>query len=265
MKATTWVFLLGAAALASGGGMTACGSSGNGNGPSSSGSGGGADSGPDTSGSSSGGSSSGSGSSSGCKSDPTLHAGTPGDIFCGYTDAGSFSCSTGQQCCLGGKLGTGFAPEACETFGGTCTNGSGPLPIECQQPEDCAANAKTGAVCCLQGGASLPAPVSGCDAKDLKSQGGSGIVCEMPHANPVAGSDAGTSDAGEPDGGASDAGSSDAGSSADAAPQADSGTGGGVGSCAAGELQVCEAQSDCPTGKTCTPTRWKLYEIGVCL
>lgn len=257
MKTTTWALILGAASLAASGSMTACGSSSGGNsGGGSGGSSGGSgsssgatdDSGVDATGSSSGsgsgsGSSSGSttdgGSSSGCKADPTLHPGTGGSIFCGYTDAGSFNCPTGQECCLGGTMGTGYAPEMCATFGATCTNGTGPLPIECNQPQDCAANGMANAVCCLWGGATAPAPVSGCDSGDLKSTKGSGIKCEMPTAS--------TSDAGSGDGGASDAGMA---------------TGG---SCATGEMQVCEAPGDCPTGKTCTPIRWKLYEIGVCL
>ena len=161
----------------------------------------------------------------GCKKDPTLHPSTPGQIFCGFTDAGSFSCDGGAECCLGGKLGTGFAPETCATFGATCSNGTNPIPIECTQPEDCTANGMTGAACCLKG-ASPPVQVAGCDPQNLKMQGGTAIACE-----------------------ATDAGSGDAGGS----------------SCAAGEIQVCEAQSDCPSGKTCTATRWKLYEIGVCL
>ena len=193
---------------------------------SSSGSGGSSSSGSSGSGSSGG--DDGGGSSSGCKADPSLHPTMGGSIYCGYTDAGAFNCMTGQQCCLGGKEGMGYAPEMCAAFGSTCTNGMGPLPIECEQPQDCTANGKTGAVCCLQG-ATAPAPVAGCDAKDLKSQGGTGITCVT--------------------GGASDAGGSDAG-------------GGG---CAAGDLEVCEAPGDCTGGKTCTPIRWKLYEIGVCL
>lgn len=188
----------------------------------------------------------------GCKSDPRLHASTPGDIFCGYTDAGHFDCMTGQQCCLGGKQGSGFAPETCTTWGDTCSNGTNPIPIECEQPQDCAANGKPGAVCCLKGGASVPAPVAGCDPGDLKSKGGKAIVCEGGGTVGDAGATDGGADGSATDdgGGASDAGAADAGAA----------TG-----CATGELQVCESQSDCPSGKTCTPTRWKLYEIGVCL
>ncbi len=242
--------VLGAAALVASGGVgsVACSSSSSNSSSSSSSSGGSssggssgsssgstADSGGDDSGSSSGGGDG--GGSSGCKMDPSLHPGTAGSIFCGYTDAGAFNCMTGQQCCLGGKEGSGYAPEQCMTWGGTCTNGMGPLPIECEQPQDCAANGMTGAACFLQGNPSPPAPVAGCDPGDLISHGGSAIACE------VAGSGGDGGSAG--DGGAAE--------------------GGAAGACAAGELQVCEAPGDCPTGKTCTPIRWKLYQIGVCL
>ncbi len=132
-------------------------------------------SGGSSSGSSSG--SSGGGSSSGvvCK-DPNLHQTDGGSIYCGFTDAGSFDCPTGQQCCLGGKMGNGYAPEMCAQWGSTCTNGMNPIPIECEQPQDCQANNAANAACCLVG-ASAPAMVSGCDAKDLKSQGGSAVSC----------------------------------------------------------------------------------------
>jgi hypothetical protein len=180
-----------------------------------------------------------------CKTDPNLHPETTqGTIFCGYTpgDAGmSFDCTKGQQCCLGGSIGGGnFAPEKCATWGSVCdnpapVNGSGGgLPIECNQVADCAANGKAGAACCLQGGASQPSAVAGCDEGDLKSSGGSGIVCE--------GASAGG------DGGAADGG----------------GGGGTVPACAAGEIQICALDSDCPANKTCTAMRWKLYEVGFC-
>jgi hypothetical protein len=35
--------------------------------------------------------------------------------------------------------------------------------------------------------------------------------------------------------------------------------------CAAGEVQICASQSDCPAGKTCTPGKWKIYQVGFCL
>lgn len=38
-----------------------------------------------------------------------------------------------------------------------------------------------------------------------------------------------------------------------------------AGACASGEIQVCSQQADCPTGKTCTPMKWKLYQLGFCM
>jgi len=35
--------------------------------------------------------------------------------------------------------------------------------------------------------------------------------------------------------------------------------------CAAGEVQICASQADCPAGKTCTPGKWKIYQVGFCL
>jgi hypothetical protein len=159
----------------------------------------------------------------GCGSSPKLHADTAGSIFCGYSDAGAFSCATGQECCLGGEITKDvFAPEACAPFGTECTNPvDGGLQIECGQVSDCAANGVANAACCLQG-ATAPTIVTGCSY--YKASRGNGVVCEP-------GPDAG----------------------------------GAVPSCAAGEVQVCSAQADCPTGKTCTPMKWKLYQMGFCL
>lgn len=159
----------------------------------------------------------------GCGSSPSLHADTAGSIFCGYTDAGPFSCTTGNECCLGGEISKSvFAPEACAAFGTACTNPvDGGVQIECGQVSDCTANGVANAACCLQG-ATVPTIATGCSY--YKASRGSGVVCEP-------GPDAG----------------------------------GSVPSCAAGEVQVCSAQADCPTGKTCTPMKWKLYQMGFCL
>jgi hypothetical protein len=35
--------------------------------------------------------------------------------------------------------------------------------------------------------------------------------------------------------------------------------------CATGEVQICSQQSDCPTGTTCTPGKWKVLQVGFCL
>ncbi len=31
------------------------------------------------------------------------------------------------------------------------------------------------------------------------------------------------------------------------------------------DIQVCSQQSDCPNGKTCTASKWKIYQVGFCL
>ena len=148
-----------------------------------------------------------------------------GTIYCGFgADGGNVQCTTGQQCCVAGETAPGvFAPEACSAFAGQCTNGSadagiGPIPIECTQIADCAANGLSSTACCLQGG-TAPMQVPGCGY--LKLSHGSAIVCE--------------------------------------------GTGGGSPeACAPGEVQICSADTDCPTGTTCVPAKWKLFQIGVC-
>jgi Cys-rich repeat protein len=40
--------------------------------------------------------------------------------------------------------------------------------------------------------------------------------------------------------------------------------GGAVTACAPQELQVCSSNADCPSGRTCTPTKWKLFQVGLC-
>ena len=190
------------------------------------------------SGSSSGGDSDGgfdidSGSSSGgpgCGTTPSLHPNPPGDIYCGYdSDGGAIQCisddaGNGGFCCLGGSLGGGmYAGEICADNSAGCmvaSEGTGPIPIQCNQISDCPGNGAPGATaCCLQG-ATVPAMPAGCNY--LKSSHGSAIVCE--------------------------------GSPGD----------GGAAPCASGEVQVCSSDADCPSGMTCQPGKWKIYQIGFC-
>jgi hypothetical protein len=241
--------VFGATMLLVGGGLgaVACSSSSNGGGSSSGSSSGGSGSSSGASGSSSGAGSS-SGSSSGgagddgggdggtttadCGSIPTLHQNPSGDLYCGFNPdggAGGLDCvadaGTGW-CCLGGKVGTGYAPQICGANAAECLANGAPdaaggagLPIPCNQISDCPANGFMGATaCCLQG-ASAPATVAGCGY--LKAKGGTAVVCE--------------------------------------------GTGGGAAtSCAAGEVQICSSDTDCPTGTTCKPGKWKIFQIGFC-
>jgi hypothetical protein len=224
MKKNTlaWFVIAGAGIAFSGLGMAACSSSSTGN-PST----GDTDSGSNADGTTKSDGSTGSdggtddsGTGGDCGRAPTLHVTDPGDIFCGYLDdGGSFDCLTGNECCLGGSIGSGnFDPEQCAAWGTACTNpADGGVPIECTQSADCTANGKPGA-CCLQG-ATAPAVVAGCGYS--KSTRGNAIVCEE----------------------------------SDAAAPACSG---------AGELQVCSADTDCPSGKTCVASKWKLYNLGFC-
>ncbi len=160
-----------------------------------------------------------------CGSNPTLHVDTAGTIFCGFDfDAGAdLSCTTGQQCCLGGMLdGGAFAEQACSTWqaGGTgCTNPpADAIGIACGQNADCTANGFSGSnvACCLQG-ASGPAVPPGCTYP--KATLGTAVVCESTSGN----------------------------------------------GCAAGEIQICSSTSDCPTGKTCTAGKWKIFQVGFCM
>jgi hypothetical protein len=167
-----------------------------------------------------------------CGSTPHQHLTEAGSIFCTFGDAGDVFCPTGQQCCLGGSLGkgAGYAPDECAPFGGSCDNPAdgGGIPILCNQVSDCVANGVTAATaCCLQG-ASMNA-IKGCNFP--KYSGGTAIVCEGDGGAPAAG-DSGGSAAGE---------------------------------CAAGEVQICIEDSDCPAGKTCTYGKWKIYQLGFCM
>ena len=163
-----------------------------------------------------------------CKTAPHLHQSDAGSIFCGYQPDGgpAFDCPTGQQCCLGGKVGSSFAPQQCTTWGGTCDNPSPDkgIHIECNQASDCVANGKpAGTPCCLAG-AAMAAVDPGCPSTNLTIKNGNSMLCEP----------------------------------------GDGGSASQVGSCAAGETQVCTSDMDCPSGQHCIAARWKLYQIGFC-
>ena len=171
--------------------------------------------------------------SAACGTAPSIHMNPAGDIFCGYpADGGSgFDClsDAGQMCCLGGSIGGGaYDPEQCFAFGGACPNPVGKgSPIECNAPADCTANGVVGAACCLQGATGLPAPYASCGYDKLS--GGTAVSCEVA------------------DGGAADGAAS------------------GTPACATGETQLCNTAADCPTGfTTCTPFKWKIYDLGFC-
>jgi hypothetical protein len=258
MEIRTLALVLGAAVtvVAGGVGVTACSSSSSSNNPVDSGGGGGnMDSSANNNGDSSssmgddtgtgtgddGGTptgDSGSGGGPDCGTIPGLHTSAAGSLFCGYDDAGAhITCTTGQECCLGGSNGTTskspFFPEECATYGSACPNqidGGYDLavPIACNQISDCIANGQTSATaCCLQG--ATIAPVAGCGYN--KAKGGSAIVCEGSGDGGAAAGDAGT-------------------------PTATA--------CGINELQVCTGDADCPSGMTCKAGKWKIYQLGFC-
>jgi hypothetical protein len=39
----------------------------------------------------------------------------------------------------------------------------------------------------------------------------------------------------------------------------------GTNACAAGETQICSVDLDCPSGKVCTPMKWKVFQLGFCM
>lgn len=193
-------------------------------------------------GSSSGGGSSGGGDGSG---GPSVDCGAPpslselladsGAIFCTVTGSGPFECPPYQVCCLGGLVNGSPAPDECSALGTPCSNGTGdagpeaPLTIECNGIVDCVAQGLPGATsCCLKGAQTT----SGCSFPLLS--GGNSIACETD------------------DDGGLDAAAPEVDGSVVATP------------CAAGETQVCDRPSDCPTGKTCTAATWNGRPLGIC-
>jgi hypothetical protein len=161
-----------------------------------------------------------------CGSTPTLHLDPAGTIFCGYgADGGKVECLTGTECCLGGSLGGG-------TFA----------------PEQCGARSST----CTNGGepdagGSLAIPIACMQIADCTANGvtSAAACCLQGATSPTA---------------------------TCAYPKAQYGTAvvcetgnTSPGTCAAGELQICSSQSDCPTGTTCTAGKWKIFQVGFCL
>jgi hypothetical protein len=163
-----------------------------------------------------------------CGSMPTLHPSQPGDIFCGLgADGGAIQClaSFGDgMCCLGGKLGNGTGGYA---------------------PDMCSPNAMVG---CPNGGEDAGGTaaigiqcnqVADCTANGFQ---GAGSCClqgaTVPTVVPGCGyvrSKGGTAIVCETNA-----------------------------VCAAGEVQICSSNVDCPQGTTCTAGKWKIFQLGFC-
>jgi hypothetical protein len=121
---------------------------------------------------------------------------------------------------------TQFAPEACATYGAVCTNGGG-----------------------VDAGVTVqPVPIECNQVSDCVANGKAGATaCCMQggHFTIVAG-------CGYPK------------LTQGVAVVCEGTAGGAATGCAAGEMPLCSSQADCPTGTTCTPAKWKIYQVGVC-
>jgi hypothetical protein len=167
------------------------------------------------------------GSAVDCGASPTLHVDEAGSIYCGFDGVADLYCPTGQECCLGGALGGGaFAAQECAALGATCPNAGVADAGAPAIPIACGQIAD-----CQTNGVlnAVACCLQGATAPSTAS-------CTYPKAT------LGTAVVCE---------SSDAGTGAQA--------------CAAGEVQLCSSQADCPNGRTCTPGKWKIFQVGFCL
>lgn len=214
----------------SSGGSGSIGGSSNG---ASSGGSGASSSGIGSSGSGSSGSSGGSGSGGpvdggmNCGSIPTLHVNPPGDIYCGPgADGGALDCLA--------SAGDGMC----------CLGGS--LGGGMYAPETCSPNAMVG---CSNGaadaGGTAPIQIQCNQVADCTANGfqGAGACClqgaSAPAIVPGCGylkSKGGTAVICE-----------------------------GSTICGPGEVQICSTNADCPSGTTCTPAKWKIFQVGFCM
>jgi hypothetical protein len=162
----------------------------------------------------------------GCGSTPTLHQNPAGDLYCWLgSDGGVLDC-----------LASSGAGTCC--LGGLITAGN-------YAPDICAANA-TG---CTNGapdaGGTAAIPIQCWQVIDCAPNGVSGALsCCIRGATPPA-----------PVPGCGYL-RSRAGSAVVCEPTP---------TCAMGDVQVCSSQADCPTGTTCTPGKWKIFDVGFCL
>ena len=166
-----------------------------------------------------------------CGSSPSLHVDEAGSIYCGFNgDAGALTCAKGQECCIGNKdpQTKAFDDQACVTFGSACNNPTATDASAGGIPMQCAQIAD----CTANGVQNAACCMQGGEAPAMpagcsyyKTSDGNSITCEAANGAPP--------DAGAP-------------------------------SCAPGELQVCSSNADCPAGKTCVASKWKIIQIGLC-
>ncbi|HEY1960248.1 MAG TPA: hypothetical protein VGH28_31780 [Polyangiaceae bacterium] len=166
------------------------------------------------------------GGSAECGSIPSLHVDEAGAIFCGF--------------------GTGDAGSIVCTTGTQCCLGG--EVGQTFQGQDCVAY---GAACDnppADSGAAIPSiPVECAQNSDCTANGKTGNVCCLQGAKgPTAVAGCGYSKATNGTGVVCEA------------PTNGACTG-------ATDIQICSADSDCPTGKTCQAGKWKILQVGFCM
>ncbi len=187
------------------------------------------DSGNEDAGTGDSGGSSGGGMDCGTKI-PTLHQNPAGDIYCGYLpgDSGAaLDCvadSGTGWCCLGGSLGGGQ-----------------------YAPQICSANS------------------AGCLADGNPDAGKPGIPIQCNQISDCPGNGATGATACCLQGGSLESCAGGFSKAVGGNQIVCEGSGGGSATaCQPGEIQICSSQADCPSGSTCKPGKWKLYQIGFC-
>ena len=162
-----------------------------------------------------------------CGAIPTLHMDPAGSVYCGYgVDGGSLVCGTGQECCLGGAIGVNtYAPDECAATGTSCTNGG-----------------------TADAGGSAAIPIACQQIADCTADGVAATACCLQGATAPAPAPGCTYPR-----------------SRSGSAIVCEGTGTGPTACAAGEVNICSSQADCPSGTTCTAGKWKIFQVGFCL
>jgi hypothetical protein len=165
-----------------------------------------------------------------CGSIPTLHQDPPGDIYCGSGDAGALDClaSAGDgMCCLGGSLGNGvYAAQVC----------SPNAMVGCPNGGEDAGGTPAIPIQCNQ--------IADCTANGFQGAGACCLQGATAPSDPL--------------------GCGYLKAKGGTAIVCEGSVGGSATACAAGEIQICSSNADCPQGTTCTPGKWKIFQLGFC-
>jgi hypothetical protein len=209
-------------------------------------------------------SSAGSGSGSGSGSGGTVDSGSGSDTGTTNEDSGNTGSDTGTEADSGTTTGPdcGSIPSLHANTAGAiyCGYGADGGSITCGTGTECCLGGKVGNTFDPQDCVAWSATGAGCDNPPADAGGGAiGIACNQVSDCTANGQAAGGSCCLQ--------GSSDSTVAGCGFPKKKGGSAivcEATPACAAGEIQVCSAQADCPTGTTCTAGKWKIYQIGFC-